>query len=350
MAHVDTLAAAADNLVRDAMSVVAGEEMLITADTATDPAVAAAILAAGQARGAIAALMTVPRFPFQGALADPFVPATLASAARASAVWIDLTFPYLAGSHLQDTVMQAKTTRYLLLGDTGRDPFVRLYGLADLDRYHDAQRAFDAVFDAARGETCRIANGRGSDVRFKLTASTLNKPRRATGPGMYLVPGTCSIAPDIATVEGTIVVDAVFHEFYERLADPIRVEVAGEIRDVAGGGGSGLLFERALRRAARNGMGSIIHFSHGLHPAARYTGASFIEDIRAVGNNAVGFGTPWWEPGGGENHPDGVMTAHSVWIGDRQVIDAGRIVWPAPLAEKAAALAPVRPPQTAATR
>jgi 2,5-dihydroxypyridine 5,6-dioxygenase len=57
------------------------------------------------------------------------------------------------------------------------------------------------------------------------------------------------------------------------------------------------VFEAALRRASTGGLGSIIHFSHGFHPRARFTGKSFNEDIRVRGNDAIGFGTPWWEEG-----------------------------------------------------
>jgi 2,5-dihydroxypyridine 5,6-dioxygenase len=84
--------------------------------------------------------------------------------------------------------------------------------------------------------------------------------------------------------------------------------------------------ERALGRASGGrGLGSLIHFTVAFHPAARITGRHFIEDIRAFGTNAIGMGLPWWEEGGGENHPDGVVMEQSVWIDGEQLIDAGRI-------------------------
>jgi hypothetical protein len=91
-----------------------------------------------------------------------------------------------------------------------------------------------------------------------------------------------------------------------------------------------LTFRRSLQRAAgqSNGLGKIIHFSHGFHPKARMTGSSFVEDIRVVGADAIGFGTPWWEPGGGENHPDGMASSHSFWIEDAQVVRDGVVVYP----------------------
>lgn len=330
--------AGADYLVGKYFALAAGAELLVTADSSTDPRVPAAIAAAAERRGARASVITIAKLRYQGALADPYLPKVVPAAARAADLWIDCTFPYIAGAKALDEVLEASNLRYLLLSDANADTFARLYGAADLERYFDAQYAFDDVIRASAGEPCRITCPRGTDVTFRLGKTTLNKPRTGTGKGMYLVPGTLSIPPDIETVRGTIAISAVFHEFYEPLRDPIRVEVDGKIRAIRGGGAAGQLFERALKRAAGSTMGSIIHFSHGLHPAARFTGTSFIEDIRVVGHNAVGFGVPWWEPGGGENHPDGVTTEHTVAIAGRTIVEQGRIVWPEKLAAQAAEL------------
>ena len=91
-------------------------------------------------------------------------------------------------------------------------------------------------------------------------------------------------------------------------------------------------FERALRRAAGGGdFGFMIHFTMAFHPAARITGRHFIEDIRALGANAIGMGLPWWEEGGGENHPDGVVLDQSLWVDEEPIVEAGSIVGPAEL-------------------
>jgi len=98
--------------------------------------------------------------------------------------------------------------------------------------------------------------------------------------------------------------------------------------------------QRALRRAAGGDYGHVIHFTHGIHPAARVTGESFIEDMRATGNDAVGLGVPFWLPGGGENHPDAILSQQSLWIDGRPVVQDGVIIAPAPLATLAATLVP----------
>ena len=145
--------------------------------------------------------------------------------------------------------------------------------------------------------------------------------------------------PKVESVKGRIVVETVFHEFYTKLAAPIVLDVDGRIRGVSGGGTERALLETALRRAGGGEYGYVIHFTHGLHPAARFTGRSFVEDMRVPGCDAVGLGLPWWLPGGGENHPDAVLSMQSVSIDNEPIIVDGRIV-AADLAEQAAALAP----------
>jgi leucyl aminopeptidase (aminopeptidase T) len=335
------LAAAADVLLRDYMALRPGESVLITADTASDMTAAQAIMNAALVAGAKPSLMVIPQLPFQGALADPYVPPALAAAASSSAVWIDLTFPYLAGAHIQDEAMKTGRIRYLLGGDMGAGGLVRLFGKVDLDRYYAVHSGFDDIVNAAIGKTVRITDELGTDVSFTLAKPGFKKPRRADGPGMVLVPGSCTMFPELESVKGEIHVRAAFHEYYTPLNPPLTLRVEGRIRELGGGGNERRVMERALRRAAGGQFGHVIHFTHGIHPAARVTGASFIEDMRATGNDAVGFGVPWWLPGGGENHPDAIVSMQSIWIDGRQVVERGQIVAPDPLAKLADALAPL---------
>jgi hypothetical protein len=136
---------------------------------------------------------------------------------------------------------------------------------------------------------------------------------------------------------------AAFHEHFARFSEPAVLSIDGRIREVAGGGGDRPVLERALRRAAGGDYGRVIHFTHGIHPAARMTGESFIEDMRVAGNDAVGLGIPFWLPGGGENHPDAILSQQSVWIDGAPIVEDGAIVAPPPLAELAARLVPAVP-------
>jgi 2,5-dihydroxypyridine 5,6-dioxygenase len=336
------IAAAADVLVRDYMAVRPDEVVLITVDTATDPALARALMTALDRADARGSILTIPRLPFQGRLADPFIPPVVAGAAADCVVWIDLTFPYLAGARVCDDAVHSGRVRYLLGGDIGCAGLVRLFGDVDLDAYYTVHKTFDLVTAAAIDRTIRITDGRGSDVSFVLAKPGFAKPRRAETGGLYFVPGSCTMFPVSDTVRGTLKVVAAFHEHYAWFTEPATLTVAGTIREVTGGGADRVPFQRALRRAAGGHYGQVIHFTQGIHPAARVTGESFIEDMRATGNDAVGLGIPFWLPGGGENHPDAILSQQSLWVDGALVVEDGAIVDPPELAKLAERLVPKR--------
>ncbi|MEX2631003.1 MAG: hypothetical protein WD341_13790 [Tistlia sp.] len=319
---------AADVLVADYMNVRRGEDVLISVDTATDVAAAEAVFASVLAAGARPVTVEIPQLPFQGKLGDAFVPKALGAAVRECQVWIDLTFPYMAGSEVHDQAMKTGRIRYLLAGDLKAGGIERLFGGVDLDDYQRAFDGFSEVLTKPEGQKIRVTDTLGSDVTFRLGKSAYAKPRRAVEPGTYLVPGSCTMFPDMESVRGVIRTAAGFHEFFTPFESPITIEVDGKVRSVTGGGSDRLVLDRCLRRAGGGDYGYVIHFTFAMHPTARSTGSSFIEDSRVMGANAVGLGLPWWVPGGGENHPDVVLTEQSIWVEDVLVIDGGVAVAP----------------------
>ena len=334
------LFSAAQALLVDYLGFSSTNRLLISTDTAADQAVVQAVSAAALCAGGRPVVLTLPQLPLQGKLADPFLPEPLAGAVDRCDMWIDLTFPYIAGSNVHDQAMKKGMIKYLLASDLNAEGLLRLFGRVDMDGYFRVQAGFDVLIAEATGKAVRITTALGTDVTFKLAKPTLSKPRRAHKPGMYLVPGAATMIPEIETVRGQIAIETVFHEYYTLLRSPILLEIDGRIRSVRGGGPERAVLERALRRAGGGEFGYIIHFTHGLHPAARFSGRSFVEDMRVTGNDAVGMGLPWWLPGGGENHPDGVLSMQSIWIDDKQIVADGAIVAPGDLATAAAGLVP----------
>ncbi|MEJ0068637.1 MAG: hypothetical protein WDO24_07840 [Pseudomonadota bacterium] len=317
------------------------ESLLITADTASDMAVVDAVLTAASLAGAKPMVSVIPQLPFQGKLADPYIPSALGAAMRDTDAWIDLTHPFLIGS---DAHAQAlKTNRLRCLGAGGMDApaLCHLYGMVDLDRLYEVQQRVDALIVGAAGKECRVTDPLGTAVSFVLAKSTQGKTRRAERPGMNTVPGSAVLLPEIDSVRGTIRLVAAMHEYYAPFAQPMTVTVDGRISGLVEGGPDAQLMDRALRRAGGGDYGHVIHFSYGFHPAARFGRGCFIEDIRVTGANAIGFGEPWWKPGGGENHPDGVVLRQSLEIEGERIITDGILVGPPELAERAAALVPL---------
>ncbi|BBK40351.1 hypothetical protein STVA_03710 [Allostella vacuolata] len=322
---------AADTLVQGQFAVAPGESVLITADSATEHRLIDAIAAAVVRAGARPLVALAPQLPFQGGLSDPYVSDSLKAAAVASDVWFDLCFPYHAGSAATSAAIAGNRCRYLLLATAGADSFERLYGCVDFAALMDFNLAFAAFVADAAGGPMRVACPLGTDLSCILDRPKLVRERVARTPGLHTVPGTQSFYPVQDSVRGRVVLQALFDEDHRILRRPITIAVDGRIRAVEGGAAEDRpSLERSLRRASggRGDFGQCIHFTFGFHPAARLTGRHFIEDIRVPGSNAVGMGLPWWEPGGGENHPDGIGLDQSLWIGDRPVAEAGRLTGP----------------------
>lgn len=330
----------ARTLLSDYFRVKAGEQILITADTATDHAAVEAVFRAARDMGAHPSVLLMPQVPYQGGLADPYVPETLGPASRHCDVWIDLSFPYLAGSHVYEEAIKAGRTRYLLGGDMGSGGLARMFGGVDLDAYFSVLEKLQGFIGDSVGKRARITCPLGTDIEFELDKVGIPKPRFADKPGMFLVPGSCGLFPVLESVRGVMHFTAIFHEYFCKLEAPLVVTVDGKVRSVAGPTNHRLTLERALRRAGNGEFGNIIHFTYAMNPGARETAQGFIEGSRVMGNNAVGMGLPWWVPGGGENHPDGVLSSQSIWIDEVQIVDQGVIVGPPAVMEIAHRLQP----------
>jgi 2,5-dihydroxypyridine 5,6-dioxygenase len=328
------LARAAHILACDMMSVKASESVLISADTSTDLRLVEAVQNACCAMEAkVATVVLAPPVRFQGTLADAYLPDHFKAAAVACDVWIDFCFPYLAGSKTYDTAVHNQRTRYFLGADIGSGGLTRLMGRGHLDQIFALSDAFAELVEASAGKVCHVTNRVGSDVGFTLAKTEGLALAKATRPGGYFVPGTVLLIPELESVRGVIRCDAAFHEYYSAMRDPLSIEIDGTVKRVSGGGPDQALMERALLRAGGNKSGYVVHFSCGIHPVARFTGASFIEDQRVVGYNAVGLGLPPWMPGGGENHPDAIMSLQTIEIDQQAIVKDGRIVAPPELVE-----------------
>ncbi len=327
------IARGAQALVTQQFGVRPDEGVLITCDGSTETALIDALVTAVSASGAKPLVTVLPKLPFQGALADPFLTDALGASAAAADVWLDFTFPYIAGSKLHAAALKAGRVRYALLNISSAESLGRLYGDVDFPALIDFQIALVEFLDSRKGATATTRCPLGSDFSFELDEIKLKRARIADQPGMHTMPGAQNLYPVDGTVKGRIVLQGLFDEHYRLLRKPIEITVDGDIRAIKDGAAEDMpRFDRALRRASgKNELGRIIHLTLGFHPAARLTGTNFTEDIRIPGSNAIGMGLPWWVEGGGENHPDGLLLDQSFWIDDEQILDHGRLVGPGPL-------------------
>ena len=335
------LARAADILAREMMCVSAGESVLITADSGTDVVAVQAVQDAAYRLGAkVAAIVLAPAVPFQGGLADAYLPDHVKAATGACDVWIDLCMPYLAGSGAFDDAMEKGRARYFLGADIGADEIVRLMGGADLDGMFALGDAFGALIAQAAGKECRIANAHGTDVGFVLAKPEGFAFARATKPGGYFVPGTVMMLPEMESVRGSVVTRNMFHEYYTELAEPMTLEIDGQVKDVLGGGPDNKVMRRALARAG-NGSSATSSTSPAAFIRRRAIRASASSRTSAwPATTPLGSGCRSGS-GGGENHPDCVISMQSMWIEGEQILRDGVIVAPAHLVTMAEDLRPI---------
>lgn len=327
---------AARVLVTDHLRVQPGESVLLTTDPRTDPAAATALFNAAIDAGGQPMLAQIPQLPLQGKLADRYLTQASRSMMAEADCWIDLTFPYIAGSDAHDKAVKAGKVRCLVAGGMDGTALAHLYAGVPLDALYELQSAFDQLVANSEGQVCRMTDALGSDVHFVMGKPTGRKPRHATRAGAsYSLPGSVVMYPDLQSVRGRIVIVAAMHDWYGPLERPLTLEVDGRIRGLLETGPDVQILDRALRRAGGGDYGHVIHFSYGLHPTARYRGDCFVEDIRATGASAIGFGKPWWEAGGGENHPDGLVLRQNLWINGQQVLQDGVVIGPDPIATSA---------------
>ena len=325
------LVRAVQRLLRDHFRIEAGHQVVVTADDRSDAGLVGALADGAAAPGAPAAVRSLPHVLFQGRVANPHTREPVVAAVGHCDVWLDLSFPYLAGSGPFEQANKQGRVRYLLMGDLDADAFARLYGTDDFDALFALQAAVDRLFADAAGRRCRITSPAGTELECLIGPPGAAKQRHAVAPGAHTVPGSALFQPQPDSARGVIAIESVCHRYFTRLEEPLRLEVEGTVRGVNGGGVDRALLERALKRAGHGAYGGVIHLTVGLNPAARSTGRSFIEEIRVVGRNAIGLGLPWWVEGGGENHPDGVVEDQSLWIDGEPILERGRFVHP-PLA------------------
>ena len=261
--------------------------------------------------------LTIPRLPYQGR-SRPINPRWSRAPGAGCSVWSNHV-PILAGSSVATRRSYGK---YEPSAATCGARSCTTFGAVDPTRttrsIARSTRSPRAIESPLGSTTARLGR------HLTLAKPGFAKPRRADRAGLYFVPGACTMFPAPGSVKGVLKVVAAFHEHYARFSEPATLIIDGRIREVTGGGADRAVLRRSLRRAAGGDYGDVIHVTHGIHPAARMTGESFIEDMRTAGNDAVGLGIPFWLPGGGENHPDAIVTEQSIWVDGQKIVEDGR--------------------------
>lgn len=329
------LAIAARKLIEDVMRVRPGEEVVITADTASDWRVVEATAKATEAAGAKALVAWHATAPGVGKAVEPYVPVkALTELLKVSDVWIEFNKAWLLYSTPYEEAMRVGRTRYICLVGMDADMMVRNIGRVDVPTLYEFQRRLAKITRSCR--RMRATSPAGMDVTFE------NDPSRpvltegeVSGPGEYMLFGQVDWAPVEGSIDGVIVFDGSVWPPPELglLREPIKLRVKeGKVVKVEGGP-EARVFEAWLRSFNDERMLRVAHLSYGCNPGAKLTG-NILEDERVWGAIEWGLGaqssTFQGSLGPAPSHTDGICLNPTLECLDdgTKIIENGEYVHP----------------------
>lgn len=178
-------------------------------------------------------------------------------------------------------------------------------------------------------DSCRITSAEGTDVTLSVAGrGGRNDDGDLRAPGAFgnLPAGEGYVAPVETAGDGTLVFDGALTG-YGLLDEPMVVTLAaGSVVEATGRAAASFL--AGLDGAEPAGSGRrVAELGIGTNPAATIIGV-VLEDEKVLGTVHVAFGTSTGLGGANQStiHIDGIMRRPSLWIGDTQVIDAGRFL------------------------
>jgi leucyl aminopeptidase (aminopeptidase T) len=334
---------AADMLADDFAALRSGEKVLIVTDLLTDPAAAAAIGAAANARGCEVTVVEVAPRAVNG---DPF-PDAVEAACRVSDVIFALastdilhSLVWGPGATLRD--IRDRPWRLVEMSEASTSVLARS---ANRAAYDEVARITTALLDEVKeGSRIRITSPAGTDLAGTIRAGLAGglsvgaNMGRATTPGSWccfpdgevyiLAPGCLGGEGDTS---GVVVFDTAMH-MLGRLDEPIACTVTdGRVVGIDGGWQAERL--RRILASVPNSNHIIELGSIATNPAVTPHGESMFEDRKSLGTAHVAVGNPYpdmYDADGVRRtsfvHLDGVISGPTIWVDDRLILEKGRII------------------------
>lgn len=320
-------------LVEELFKLKAGETMVITADTESDPRVVDATARAVFAAGGKPMVIWLASPLGVGKAADDMLPGeALTAALRAADAWVEFNNKWIFYSTPYDNVYKdGCKLRHLCLVGMNSAMMVRCIGRID----HPALKAFqDRVTELLKDTRhVRMTTPAGGEVEFDNAPgrNVLCRDGYADTPGSHMMSGQMSWSPDLDTLNGTIVFDGSVNPPLGLLKEPIRLSIErGTVVDVRGGK-EAAEFKAWLEGFNHPQMLRIAHASLGFNPGAKLTG-DVCEDERIWGATEWGIGNvgPQLIPGGipGPSHCDGICLNTSIWFDGEPFTLEGQLQMP----------------------
>jgi leucyl aminopeptidase (aminopeptidase T) len=303
----------AEALVRRMLRPHKGDAFLILADTATDPGLAQACLAAGLRAGADTQLMIYKRIAWgEAAYFGPIV----LDAIRASRLILGFHSNFLRTDAAREAL--AKGTRILSTEPWDMEEFL-ISGFLDVDYEAMIQNGevVAKLWDATK--ECVVVSEEGTDIRFELAPrkSTVSDGMLTEDGELDFFPGVqVTVAPIEETINGKIVVDTA-DDVQGILRKPYTLQIEDGIITAVEGGLEAVKLRRWMETRNDETIYRLCHFTIGLNPKAQIT-PNLMEGERILGCVDFGFGSQPQRLGGtvglSPYHMDVLVTSPTVYL------------------------------------
>ncbi len=316
------LAKAARKLLTDVVSVKPGAQVVITADTASDPRVVRATAQAAYALDAIPTVIWYPTLPEP--CSDP--PPPVANALLKADLWIEFAVAYQLYSPAYEAAIKAGVP-YICLTGMDVDMMVRTIGKVEIEPMRQMGTRLYELSQAA--ETLRVTNPSGTDLTMKIdkAGDPFWEPPPAEGGYPIMLPGQSGAAIIRESVEGVLVFDGALWPPAEVgiLHNPVRLYIEKGIIQRIEGDHEAALFRRWVESFDDPLMKKVDHICYGFNPGVAKPTGRILEDERVFGCTQFGIGPAIL---GAPSHTDGVVLNSSVWADGTPLELEGRYVHP----------------------
>jgi leucyl aminopeptidase (aminopeptidase T) len=316
------LAHAAHKLVTEMRPVEPGQQVLISADTASDGRV---VRATAQAVYTVGGVPTVVWYPTQP---EPMQgpPQPVAEAATGADVWIDFAVAYQLYSPAYHAALQSGCI-YVCLTGMDVDMMVRAIGRVNYPPMQEMATRLYQLSQAA--ETVHVTSPAGTDLSMKIDKSgdPFWEPPPEEGGYPQMLGGQSGFMVHRESYEGALVFDGALWPPVElgMLHTPVRLSIeGGYIRNIEGGP-EATVFARWLERFGHPEAYRMDHACYGFNPGVTRPSGRILEDERIFGCMQFGVGAGEY---GSPAHTDGVTLNPSVWLDDVQIEEDGRYTHP----------------------
>lgn len=323
------LAAGAAKLVEQVMLIKPGENVVISADTASDWRVVHATACAAFAAGAIPVIVLYDTR--STAMIEP--PLAVAGAVKHTDVWIEFSVaPTLNSQAFNESI--ANGCRYICLSGMDVDMLVRTIQRVDYPKLVEMGQVLLEIIEAAN--EVRVTSPAGTDLVAR------NEGRKAKLSGRLadqkgfpiMLGGQVSWCPLEETINGRLVFDGALWPPMELgvLKSPVTLVMErGAIKAIEGGH-EATIFRHWIEGFGDPNMKLLAHYSLGFHPGIPKPTGRIVEDERVFGCIEMGLGTQGaslkgrcWQAA---SHTDGVVLNPTIVLDGVCLEENGRYVHP----------------------